>query len=141
MMDNEQIISIGSDAGIKATSKKNLVMKGITSEDRPLSLKEMEQKLLTLEKSSIFRVLSLFVKHHVLHTFEDGNGIVRYELCHAKDSCYDDDIHAHFYCEKCQKVYCLNSVHLPDVDMPEGFTLHSANHMFKGICPECQNKK
>ncbi len=138
-MNNEQIISILNDAGIKPTSNRILVLKSIIGKDRPLNLKE--QDLRTLEKSSIFRVLSLLVKHHVLHTFEDGNGVVRYEICHAKEACFDDDIHAHFYCEKCKKVYCLNSIHVHHMDLPEGFTLHSINQMLKGICPECQNKK
>lgn len=140
LMNNENIISILKEAGIKPTSNRILVLRTVTTVERPLSLKELEYELRTLEKSSIFRVLSLFVKHHVLHTIEDGNGIVRYEICNAKNTCHDDDIHAHFFCEICHKVYCLNSIHMPHVDLPNGFTLHSMNYMFKGICPDCQKQ-
>jgi Fur family ferric uptake transcriptional regulator len=46
----------------------------------------------------------------------------------------------HFYCEHCQRTMCLHDVAIPDVALPEGFTLSSANFVLKGICAECQQQ-
>lgn len=141
-MDNDDIISILNKKGIKPTANRILVLKTLFASKRPLSLKDIESKLLTMEKSSVFRVLALLAEHHVLHTIEDGNGVTRYEVCHAdNDSCMGEDIHAHFYCEVCNEVFCLDNIHLPKVDIPEGFSVHSMNYMFKGICPACNLKR
>ena len=39
-----------------------------------------------MDKSSIFRTLTLFIEYDVVHTFEDGRGIVNYELCGEKEN-------------------------------------------------------
>lgn len=137
-MPNETIISTLENNGIKATPNRILVLRSIMLSGRPLSLKDLETELQTLEKSSIFRVLSLLTENHILHTIEDGSGIVRYEICNARHVDIEDDIHAHFYCEKCLKVYCLDSIHPSKVTLPDGFTTRSINYVFKGICPDCQ---
>ena len=33
--------------------------------------------------------------------------------------------------------FCFPSIHIPVVDLPEGFRLHSINYMVKGVCREC----
>ena len=48
-------------AGIKPTPNRILVLSDIVSSDRPLSLSDIEVKLESLEKSSVFRVLTLLL--------------------------------------------------------------------------------
>ena len=139
-MHSDTAAELLENAGIRPTSNRVLVLRTITVEKRPLSLREIEEKLQTLEKSSIFRVLSLLAEKHVLHTVEDGDGTARYELCNAGHLSLQEDIHAHFYCTKCRKVYCFDSIHMPDVSLPDGFLVSSMNYMFKGICPDCAGK-
>lgn len=128
-----------ADAGIKPTSNRILVFREIIRSDRPLSLMELDTRLETLDKSSIFRVLTLLFEHGLIHAVEDGRGIVRYEHCtsphHHGET--DSDLHAHFYCEYCNKVFCLERIPAPEVELPEGFKVNSVNYMIKGICPDC----
>ena len=72
---------------------------------------------------------------------EDGNDIVRYELCMSNDDETDSDMHAHFYCEQCQRTTCLHEVDIPKVSLPTGYRLSSVNFMLKGVCPECAVKQ
>ena len=65
-------------AGIKPTPNRILVLSDIVSSDRPLSLSDIEVKLESLEKSSVFRVLTLLLDAGIIHAVEDGRGIVRY---------------------------------------------------------------
>ena len=128
------------DKGIRPTANRILVYKMIVQKQSPLSLKNLEQLLLDLDKSSIFRVLSLFLEHDVVHAFEDGRGVLNYELCSDAGKCHKHDIHPHFYCESCQRSFCLEDQHIPHIDLPEGFTPHSVSFVIKGECNECKKK-
>ena len=48
--------------------------------------------------------------------------------------------HTHFYCECCQRTFCLKHIHVPVVQLPDGFTLRNINYVIKGLCPECTEK-
>jgi Fur family ferric uptake transcriptional regulator len=100
---------------------------------------ELEDRIGSIDKSGIFRALTLFKEQHLVHVLEDGEG-VRYELCHSHDHDHDEDIHPHFYCEQCQQTYCLDYTEIPEIALPKGFEQKSANLMIKGICPNCHTK-
>lgn len=140
-MGNDDVVEMLEKACIKPTSNRILVLRAIMRNSRPQSLAELEQKLLSLEKSSVFRVLTLLLKHGVVHTVEDGRGIVKYELCTGHGHCTGDDLHVHFYCEVCEQVSCFENIQVPVVELPDGFAVHSINYMLKGICPKCSGKK
>lgn len=125
-------------AGIKATSNRVLVLREILRSRRPVSLMDLDELLETLDKSSISRVLALLLGHGAVHAVEDGRGVVRYEPCRGhRHRGSDTDMHAHFYCERCRRVFCLENVPAPVVELPPGFTSRSVNFMVKGLCPEC----
>ena len=140
-MRNNEIIQLLEQSGIKPTANRILVLQAIADSGRPLSLADLEAGLLSLEKSSIFRVLTLLLDRGVLHTVEDGRGIERYELCVGGGTCSVKDMHAHFYCESCHLVFCFESCHIPVIDLPEDFAVRSVNYILKGICPNCRSKQ
>lgn len=127
--------------GVKPTPNRMLVYCAMKRAQKALSLGELENVLETIDKSSISRVLNLFQKSHLLHAVEDGEGISKYELCDAEVECSVNDMHPHFYCEKCHRLICIKSEHIPVVDLGEGYVVNSINYMVKGICPDCSNKK
>ena len=126
---------------IKPTANRLIVLRTLDGAGRPMSLTELEHKILTIDKSGIFRTLSLFREQHLVHVIEDGGDGVRYELCHSHDNEVDDDLHVHFYCEQCQQTYCLDHIPVPGIELPEGFVMSSVNYMVKGICPHCAYKR
>ena len=77
--------------GIRATANRILVYRELARHGRPMSLADMENSMPQMDKSSIFRVLSLFLDHDVVHTFTDGRGVQNYELCHDDGQCHHDD--------------------------------------------------
>lgn len=126
---------------IKPTANRLIVLRTLDGAGRPMSLTELENRILTIDKSGIFRTLSLFREQHLVHVIEDGGDGVRYELCHSHHDDIDDDLHVHFYCEQCHQTYCLDHIPVPGIDLPEGFIMSSVNYMVKGICPHCAYKK
>ena len=139
-MNEKQIEGLLEQHGIKLTANRILIAKIMSTLDYPISMKELETMLLTMDKSSIFRTLSLFKSHHLVHQMEDGNDIVRYELCHSHSEEEDEDIHVHFYCEHCRRTFCLNEISVPQVNLPVGYRQTAVNYMIKGICPDCSQR-
>ncbi len=127
-------------AGIRPTSNRVLVLRAIMRSSGPQCLADLEAALQTLEKSSVSRVLNLLLEHGVIHAMEDGRGITRYEMCHGDHAAGHDDLHPHFYCERCHRVVCLQGVEAPRIPVPDGYCVHSTNCMLKGLCPDCRRK-
>lgn len=124
-------------AGVKPTVNRLLVLRKLLAASRPMSLIELETELETLERSSVSRVLGLLVDHDIIHSLEDGRGIAKYEICHGETHCSIDDMHAHFYCEKCERTFCFEDISTPQINIPSGFRIRSVNYMLKGLCPDC----
>ena len=127
--------------GVKPTANRITVFRTLSEMQGPVSLSDLEDRLPTLDRSSIFRTLTLFLEHHLLHSIEDGSGSLKYEMCGNDDDCSIDDMHVHFHCEVCGKTYCFEDLHIPSVDLPSGFIPRSVNYVVKGICDSCKNKQ
>lgn len=139
-MNSQDIISRLGSKGIRPTANRILVMKTLMGEQNPQSLSNLERKMVSMDKSSIFRTLTLFLEHDVVHAFEDGRGVLCYELCEEKGACDHHDGHIHFYCESCQRSFCMEDIHIPSFELPEGFYPHSISFVIKGECPDCRKK-
>jgi len=137
-MDEATCISLLQAHGIKPTANRILVAKALASSIQPQSLAELERRIISIDKSNIFRALVLFREQHLVHAIEGSSDGTKYELCYSHDHEHDDDQHPHFYCEKCQQTYCLNDAELPEILLPQGFEAHSSNLMIKGLCPHCK---
>lgn len=131
---------------IKPTAVRLLVFDALQKAECALSLTDLEARLTTVDKSSIFRTLTLFLSHHLVHCVEDGSGMVKYALCEASCHCGEasceglSDLHTHFRCERCCRTFCLRGLPVPAVPLPAGFTLTSANYVLVGVCAECAGK-
>lgn len=139
-MNSQDMISRLESKGIRPTANRILVMKTLMGEQNPQSLSNLERKMVSMDKSSIFRTLTLFLEHDVVHAFEDGRGVLCYELCEEKGACDHHDGHIHFYCESSQRSFCMEDIHIPSFELPEGFYPHSISFVIKGECPDCRKK-
>ncbi len=137
LMTEEELLA---NKGVRTTPNRILVARTLRRSLSPMSLSQLETELSTVDKSSIFRVLSLFVDHGIVHVVEGGDNVAKYELCHGEDHCSLDDMHIHFYCTECHRTFCFADIPVPKVECPEGFRIRNANYMAKGLCPECSRK-
>lgn len=123
--------------GVKPTSTRLLVYRALAEHRHALSLRELDDVLDTVDRSTIFRALTLLLEHHLVHAIEDGTGIAKYEVCEGDDDCSVDDQHIHFYCLRCHRTYCFHTIHIPQIQLPEGYTTEGVNYLVKGLCPSC----
>jgi ferric uptake regulation protein len=128
---------------IRATSSRILVLRTLMTQESALALSDLEAILPTLDKSTLFRTLTTFAAHHLVHIVEDGSGLAKYALCADDCHCGEDendelaDLHTHFYCERCQRTFCLRGVPVPIPKLPEGFSVRTVGFVVKGICDKC----
>ncbi len=130
---------------IKPTANRILVARELLKASTALSLNDLEMRLQTVDKSSIFRTLSLLAEHRVIHQIKDNTGQTKYALCEEDTPSTPlhhniSDEHIHFHCEHCKRTFCLPSEHIPEIKLPEGFHVHDAEMIVTGLCPDCIKK-
>lgn len=72
---------------IKPTSIRLLVLKAISDKNGVVTLADLEMIPETVDKSTIFRTLTLFQQNRLLHTVDDGSGSLKYALCDDECEC------------------------------------------------------
>ncbi|MDG2450542.1 MAG: transcriptional repressor [Saprospiraceae bacterium] len=103
---------------------------------KTLSLKDLEKEFKNSDRVTLYRTLSSFTEHGVLHKIPDDSGHATYGLCH--DTCSSEDHshdHMHFKCNECGTIECLEQ-NIPVVKIP-GYHVKEANLILKGICKTC----
>lgn len=138
-MNTKHYEDILSRQGIRPTANRTMIFSILAESLRPMSMSEIETELDSIDKSNISRALGIFKEKHLVHVIEDGSDNVKYELCHSEMGEQDEDLHAHFYCESCKKTICMENIPVPDVELPQGYDMYSANFVIKGICLDCKS--
>ena len=136
-MEEKLLIELLESHGVKPTANRIVIARALASAGRPMSMTELETELETIDKSNVFRTLQAFREAHLVHVLDDSGDGVRYELCHSHHDDEDDDLHVHFYCEKCHRTFCLEDIPVPPVAVPAGYEVRSANYLIRGVCPSC----
>lgn len=132
--------SILENAGIRVTAVRSLIWKTINTQTTDVfSLSDMEMLLPTIDRSTMFRTLSLFAEKRILHIIDDGSGMQKYCICHCSDGHHYG--HIHISCSVCHETFCLHDSQIPVVPVPEGWLVEEAEFVIKGICPKCRNKR
>lgn len=129
----EQLIS----KGVKPTSVRLLVFKYFQNRTYATTLKELENHFDYSDMSTLYRTLKTFVEHNILHTIDDGTGVVKYAKCVEGCICQPEDLHYHFHCLNCKETICLTEESIPKVNLPENFSVIEANMVVKGHCSKC----
>lgn len=140
-MEKDIYLRILNKREIKPTAMRLLILKTMMQQKLAFSLLDLENELDTVDKSTIYRTITLFLTHHLIHGIDDGSGSLKYAVCSNECNCEVNDLHTHFYCENCQCTFCLKSTHIPIVQLPDGFLVESINYVIKGICANCSVKQ
>ena len=137
-LSDEQILE---EAGIRVTAVRLLVWREIRrSLTGAFSLSDLEDALPTVDKSTLFRTLTLLREAHLLHDIDDGSGSHKFCVCHHDDTLHCTG-HVHLTCRVCHRTFCLTDVRIPPVGLPEGFIPEETEYLVKGICPACAKRQ
>lgn len=126
-------------AGIRVTAVRLLIWRTIREKiSNAFSLSDVQDILFTVDKSTIFRTLTLFADKGLLHLIDDGSGMQKYCVCHCDDHEHHDHGHVHMTCTVCHKTWCIEDVEIPAVPVPEDFEVLEAEYIIKGVCKKCR---
>jgi Fur family transcriptional regulator, ferric uptake regulator len=108
--------------------------------DRALSQKDLEEQLHESDRITLYRTLKTFEEKGLIHKAIDGSDRLKYALCAGHcDVHAHHDHHAHFHCVTCERTFCIEDVHAPELEGPPGFLVESTHVIINGRCAECAN--
>ena len=73
-MKEKDYLALLAKREIQPTAIRILVLQAMLKAGRSVSLLDLENMLDTVDKSSIFRTITLFLSHHLIHSIDDGTG-------------------------------------------------------------------
>ncbi|GAB3174483.1 Fur family transcriptional regulator [Telluribacter humicola] len=126
------------DYNLRSTSCREDILGTFLNKEVALSHGDIEDSLgERFDRVTIYRTLKTFLEKGLIHKVLDDEGI-RYALC--KDNCSEQDHHhdhIHFKCVECGQTNCLANVHIPSVQLPDGYQASEVNLLIQGRCPAC----
>lgn len=124
---------------VKPTAMRLLVLEYLQKQQAAISLNDLEAEMHRADRITLYRTLKTFEENGIIHTIKDGAEVTKYALC--MDECSSglhSDMHMHFYCTHCKELYCLPKVKIPEVKLPDKFTLQEMSLVARGICNNCR---
>lgn len=135
----ELAIKILEEKAVRITPMRQLLLEYFLQQNKPFGLLELETAFPRSDRITMYRTLKTFEEKGIVHSINNEAGEVKYALC--KEHCtpvHHLDQHPHFHCSKCKQITCLESVFIPKIELPNGFTADEMKMTIKGICKNCQ---
>jgi Fur family transcriptional regulator, ferric uptake regulator len=138
-MDKCSAETLLAEKKIKATKQRITVLEQILSMDSSFCAGDLSDVLKNeMDTVTIYRNLLLLCREGILREVMNKNDRQYFEI-----SCIHNPNHPHFFCNSCNKIYCLKKV--KDFDIPgkitpgKDFIIHETVLHYNGICPLCRS--
>jgi Fe2+ or Zn2+ uptake regulation protein len=124
------------------------VLDRVASARQPLAAPEIIRRLGDdTDPVTVYRTLNTLAQHKLLHRVRGDDGAWRYATSPtpaADDDDRHDHPHAHFVCDSCGTVECLEQLPLPDDLVPprtlgRRYDVSHAELTVHGTCPRCHD--
>lgn len=134
-MESEELKILLAKHGLRKTKVRFALLHHFRTVHHAQSYKDLQSALMSdIDKSTLYRNLSSFEEVGIIHRIDDHSGISKYALGGKAPKGSE---HAHFVCDRCETVYCLEASQLPELNVPEGFKASQVQTIVKGICAKC----
>jgi len=147
----DSTIAIGRrlrDAGLRRTPVRVAVLECVTAARQPLGAPEIIRQLGDgADPVTVYRTLNTLAGHKLVHRVRGDDGAWRYAASTppAATATADeprDHPHAHFVCDSCGTVECLEQLPLPQDLVPpttlgRRYDVTHAELVVHGTCPKC----
>jgi Fur family ferric uptake transcriptional regulator len=115
------------DKNIKFTTAREMILDILSQAKSPLSYEQIRSKMSTdMDKATFYRNISLFEEANIVQKFESDERKWYFE--------FFKKTHAHFICESCHSVTCIDFEINPDIK-----EYSVKNIILKGICNICKS--
>lgn len=125
---------------IKKTPGRLAIINALHESSVPLSEPEIrEQMKENYDRITFYRNIQTLSSAGIIHRIVVDNTLVHYGLNYCEAGHQHQNEHAHFYCEECQSVECLQDVKIPQFNLPEGYKTVDSDIIIRGKCEKCNH--
>jgi Fur family transcriptional regulator, ferric uptake regulator len=122
--------------GARATPARIAVLQLLGQAERALSHRDVEEALQAgFDRVTLYRVLDWLVESGLAHRVAEADRVFRFSIAAHSDVPHQK--HAHFRCEACGKVFCLEDIPTPTPVLPNGFSSKAVDYCITGQCARC----
>ena len=126
---------------LRITAIRKRTLEILRKSEAALAQSELEGRLSEFDRVTIYRTLTSFEESGLVHRIVNESGVGNYALCvDACDSDHHHDHHLHLECDNCGKVYCLDEVVIPEIQIPAHYKAHGLKITTHGLCSSCQER-
>ena len=126
-------------SGARVTQSRVRVLKVLLHSARALSHAEVERQVgahAEIDRVTLYRVLEWLTEHGLAHRIAGDDRVWRYNAVSGGHE--DEGEHAHFSCDRCGRVVCLDDPPpAPRLRLPAGYLLNRIEMTLKGLCAAC----
>jgi Fur family ferric uptake transcriptional regulator len=127
------------ETGARATRARIEVLAVLLAAERALTHHEVERRInrnLGVDRVTVYRVLEWLTSHGLAHKIAGDDRVWRFNA--ATDERERAHSHAHFKCNGCGEVICLDDVRAArNIRLPSGYRSQQVELTVKGMCAEC----
>lgn len=134
--DSETLAEEIRALGERVTSARLEVLYHLRQAKRALSHSDMEERFdRHVDRVTLYRTLDWLVEKKLAHRSMDKQRIARYSP--SVGPAIEHESHAHFECDDCGKVFCLERVTPTRPRLPNGFRARDVELSVHGSCSAC----
>ncbi len=123
---------------LKKTSPRLAMIEALQSVDAPLAEAEISEKMGShYDRTTFYRSMLTLEEAGILHRIVVDRLIVKYALNPLGLTGNNQSDHAHFFCNNCKQLVCLEEIHPGPYRLPAGFQTSEAEVIIKGLCNKC----
>jgi Fur family ferric uptake transcriptional regulator len=124
---------------VKVTRPRLRVLAALSQSTAPLTHGELEARLAQseeggLDRVTLYRVLDSLIDCGLAMRTVDGRGVYRFLLSSVQAA---HAAHAHFHCQRCGGITCLEQMAAPVAALPAGFVARQVAIEVRGLCASC----
>jgi Fur family ferric uptake transcriptional regulator len=127
-----------AEHGARPTRARIAVLSILLAAREALTHHEVERRLQhghDVDRVTLYRVLEWLTERGLAHKLAGDDRVWRFSVNargHASGTA-----HAHFQCNECGKVICLDETRMPPISLPRGFRRRGVEVTVKGSCAAC----
>ncbi|MFW5760337.1 MAG: Fur family transcriptional regulator [Cyclobacteriaceae bacterium] len=132
-------VEILNNHNLKRTSCREGIIEVVMIAKQALSENEIRERLVgNYDRTTFYRSFKTLEEHKIIHKIVVDNQLVKYAL---DNTVTHKDEHAHFYCNECNTVKCMENVPVQKYHLPDGYSDVETEVLIKGTCANCKNQE
>jgi Fur family ferric uptake transcriptional regulator len=122
---------------LKRTSCREGIIQVIMNASEALSEHDISEQLSgNYDRTTFYRSFKTLIEKKIIHKIVVDNQMVKYALDNLLTH---KQPHAHFYCQVCNCVLCMDNAFVEIPKLPDGYIISESELILKGLCSKCNS--